>query len=65
MHVHTAMWIASVATLDIAQVAEPCLAAKTANVYMLQFHLDDSKGRAGAVLPGPLYNMFLTRASAS
>lgn len=30
-----------------------------------QFHLDDSKGRAGAVLPGPLYKMFRTRASAS
>lgn len=31
----------------------------------MQFHLDDSKGRAGAVLPGPLYNMFQTRATAS
>ena len=31
----------------------------------VQFHMDDSKGRAGAVLPGPLYKMFRSRAAAS
>jgi len=27
-----------------------------------QFHLDDNKQRAGAVLPGPLWRSFETRA---
>jgi hypothetical protein len=31
----------------------------------VQFHMDDSKGRAGAVLPGPLYKMLRSRAAAS
>lgn len=51
--------------------ADPChgvLAGKhgaDARHHVPQFHLDDNKQRAGAVLPGPLWRIFEARARAS